>query len=84
MIRVFTASYCPWCKKAVDLLVTRGVSFSVVDVTNDEQTRFSITTLSGCRTVPQVWVDDKFIGGYTDIEKLDREGTLSKTLGVEE
>lgn len=84
MIRIYTASYCPWCKKAVELLVSRGVSFSAVDVTNDEEQRNSIITLSGCRTVPQIWVDDKFIGGFSDLDRLDREGTLKKTLGVEE
>jgi glutaredoxin 3 len=84
MIRVYTASYCPWCKKAVELLVSEGFTFLSADVTNDEDTRTMLRTLSNCSTVPQVWVDDRFIGGFSDLERLRAEGTLKKTLGVEE
>lgn len=84
MIRVYTASYCPWCKKAVELLVSEGFTFLSVDVTGDEATWATLKALSNCSTVPQVWVDDRFIGGFSDLDRLRTEGTLKKTLGVEE
>ena len=61
-----------------------GFTFLSVDITGDDTTWATLSRLSNCNTVPQVWVDDRFIGGFSDLERLRSEGTLKKTLGVEE
>ena len=53
-----------------------GVHYETVDVTRDTQTRIELVEKTGMRTVPQIFIGDRPIGGYTDMAKLDRRGEL--------
>ena len=85
MIKIYTANYCPYCEKAILLLFRKGVDFEVCDATNNKVLRESLTAETGCKTVPQIFVNDKFIGGFSDLSQLDNSGKLDMILnGVED
>jgi glutaredoxin 3 len=58
------------------------VPFEEIDVTNDTDMRMKLVELSGgMRTVPQIFIDDVSVGGYTDVAALQKSGKLDEMLG---
>lgn len=76
MVTIYTKNYCPFCLKAKSLLNLLNIAYQEHDVTDSPQTIEELSKKSGFRTVPQIFVGDKCLGGYTDIEKLHQEGKL--------
>lgn len=66
MIMVFSKDSCPFCEKAKNLLRENGVKFEVIDVTNDEKYLSDMRNTGG--TVPRIWDDNVFVGGYSELE----------------
>ena len=82
-VTVYTTDSCVFCIRAKDYLRSMGVSYSEVDVTDDDAARADLTERSsGQRTVPQIFVGDVHIGGYTDLVRLDAEGRLRPLLAA--
>lgn len=81
-IVIYTKNYCPYCKKAVALLSSKGVDFKEIDVTYDDETFSKVMKKTGWDTVPQVFVDEEFLGGCDDIHALDAKGLLDEKLGL--
>jgi glutaredoxin 3 len=80
-VKVYTTSVCPYCDRAKALLRKRDVPFEEIDVSNDQEKRTWLVSASGGRrTVPQIFIDDKPIGGSDDLHALDRSGELEKLL----
>jgi glutaredoxin 3 len=80
-VKIFTTTYCGYCVRAKDLLKRKGVSYEEVDVTGDDQARASLVEKSGGqRTVPQIFIGDTHVGGYSDLAQLDQEGRLEPLL----
>lgn len=80
-VRIYTTNYCPYCVRAKALLEKKGVKYEEHDVTGDDALRAKLVELSGGqKTVPQIWVGDTHVGGYTDLAKLDMEGKLDALL----
>lgn len=75
-IEVYTKNYCPYCVKAKTLLNSLNVEFEEIDITDTPEKIEELKAKSGAMTVPQIFVDGKFIGGATDIEALNEEGKL--------
>ena len=75
-VRVYTASYCSFCHHAKELLRRRGIAFEEIDVTSDTARRRWLVETTGRRTVPQIFVSEKPIGGYHELRTLDQAGTL--------
>jgi glutaredoxin 3 len=63
------------------LMREKGVSFDEIDVATDTDKRRWLVETTGQRTVPQVFIDGKPYGGYTDIAALDKKGELDPLLG---
>ncbi|MBI2209791.1 MAG: glutaredoxin 3 [Deltaproteobacteria bacterium] len=80
---IYTTNYCPFCARAKALLRTKHVDFEEIDITVDEHLREEVTRLSGRRTVPQIFIDGKSVGGFDDIRELDMSGELDRLLGVQ-
>lgn len=76
MVKVYTKDYCPYCVQAKNLLKSLNIAFEELDVTNDTETLMQIAQKSRMRTVPQIFVGDTCLGGYTDIAALHEEGKL--------
>ena len=82
-IDVYTTNYCPYCVRAKELLKRKGVAFTEHDVTNDMAAREQLVTKSGGRkTVPQIFINDQPIGGFDDMNALDKAGKLDALLAA--
>ncbi|MDE0882720.1 MAG: glutaredoxin 3 [Myxococcota bacterium] len=77
-IRVYTSDFCPYCVNAKRLLDARGLGYSEVNIGSDFEKRKWLIETTGQRTVPQIFIGDKSIGGYTELVALDRSGELVK------
>ncbi len=79
-VQIYTKQNCPYCVRAKSLLQRKGVKYQEIDVENDEPKRVWLVEASGQRTVPQIFVDGRSLGGFTDIEALDKQGKLDPIL----
>lgn len=80
MITLYTKDFCIYCTHAKQLLTTLKIPFTEIDVTNDDATLMKIRQLSNRRTLPQIFVNQTCIGGYTDIAALHEKGELFATI----
>lgn len=79
-IIIYSKDVCPYCVRAKALLERKNVSFTEIKIT-DEITRDEMIKKSGGRlTVPQIFIDEKHIGGYDDLRALDVAGKLDELL----
>jgi glutaredoxin 3 len=79
-VRVYTTDYCPYCNRAKDLLRKKGVTFEEIDVTNSQEQRQFLIEATGQRTVPQIFINQKPVGGCDDLYALERAGKLDALL----
>jgi len=79
---IYTTNWCPYCNGAKALLRSKSVAFDEIDVTDDPEKRREMERLSRRRTVPQIFVDGRPIGGYDDARMLDAIGELDNILGI--
>ncbi len=80
-IEIYTTQICPYCIKAKNLLIKKGLKFTEIDVSNDAQARTDLMDKAeGRRTVPQIFINDKPIGGCDDLYALEASGDLDKLL----
>ncbi|GAA0578718.1 glutaredoxin 3 [Rhizomicrobium electricum] len=79
-VRIYTTPICPYCARAKALLTRKGVEFEEVDVYMDAAARKEMMDKSGRRTVPQIFIGDRHIGGCDDLHELDAEGGLDPLL----
>jgi glutaredoxin 3 len=80
-VKIYTTRYCGFCARAKALLKRKGVQFEEIDVTDSEELRDKMVELSGGRrTVPEIFIDGKLIGGYEELEALDAAGELDAML----
>ncbi len=81
-IEVYASMWCGFCHRAKALLNAKGVQFTEYDVDNDPDRRREMQARGGGYTVPQIFVDDKPVGGCDDIHALDRQGKLDALIGA--
>lgn len=80
-VEIYTTRVCPYCVRAKALLRRKGVRFVEYDVTNDPERRAEMVQRAhGHRTVPQIFIDDRHVGGCDDLYALDRRGELDPLL----
>ncbi len=73
---MYTTAWCGYCVRAKALLEQRGLDFEEIRVDDDPGFRDKLEELTGGWTVPQIVIDGKPIGGYSELWKLDRDGEL--------
>jgi len=79
-IVIYSGKFCPYCMRAKSLFQRKNAQFTEIMVA-DEKTKTEMVEKSGGRmTVPQIFIDNKHIGGYDDLEALDRAGKLDELL----
>lgn len=82
-VRMYTTAVCPFCQRAEQLLQARGVTaIEKIRIDLDPQRRAEMMAASGRRTVPQIWIGDRHVGGFDDLAALDRAGELLPLLGA--
>ena len=81
-IEVYTKAFCPYCTRAKTLLDRKGADFSEIDVTMDRAGFDAmVVRAGGRRTVPQVFIDDRHVGGSDDLAALEAKGELDALIG---
>jgi glutaredoxin 3 len=82
-VEIYTTPMCPYCWRAKRLLESKGVSFTEVDLWQEPGRRAEmIGRAGGRRTVPQVFIDGRGVGGSDDIHALDSGGELDRLLAA--
>jgi len=76
MIKIYTITMCPYCSAAKRLLIARGLDFEEINIHHEGLSRDKLEELTGGRTVPQIIIDGKPIGGYDNLVILDQNGEL--------
>lgn len=80
---LYGTRFCPYCVAARMLLKAKGIAFEDISVDNDRELRAQISEKSGRTTVPQIWIGDQSIGGYTELQKLALTGELDRLLNLD-
>ena len=81
-VTMYSTGWCPYCERARGLLERKGVTYNEVKVDEDPAQRATMLKRSGGRrTVPQIFIGDRHVGGFDDLYALDRAGELDKLLG---
>ncbi len=80
-IKIYTTPICPYCVRAKSLLKKKGAAFEEVDVFMDAGARAEMEEKSeGRRTVPQIYLGEKHVGGCDDLYALESQGKLDPLL----
>jgi len=66
-ITIYTKAWCGYCHAAKNLLQQRGLAYQEIPVDNNAEKFDEMVKLSQRRTVPQIFFDDRHVGGYTDL-----------------
>ena len=72
IVNIFGASWCSYCKKAIDLCTEKGVNYTYHDIDNEAALDILMSLQGNFTTVPQIFIDADFrhIGGYTELKEL--------------
>jgi thioredoxin reductase (NADPH) len=81
-IVMYTKSWCSYCDMAKRLLAAKGQTWTEIDVEASSAARDEMVARSGRRTVPQIFIGDRHVGGFDDLAALDGAGGLDPLLGV--
>lgn len=74
---VYSSGFCPYCQWAKRLLGEKGVEFKEIRIDQEEGAKETMLSKSnGQMSVPQIFIGDTHVGGYTDMVALDKEGKL--------
>jgi glutaredoxin 3 len=75
---VYGTKFCPFCVAARRLLTAKDIDFEDISVDGNKTLRAEIAERSGRATVPQIWIGEQHIGGYTDLQKLALSDSLHR------
>lgn len=79
-VEVYFTTYCHYCRRAMQLLDSKGIDYERFDVTNAPDRRAWLRETTGRHTVPQIFINGKSVGGSDDIHELDAAGKLDRML----
>lgn len=75
-IRIYTKRACAYCAQAKLLLQRKGLAYEEIDLGSDPGIEAILVAQTGFRTVPQIFINERFVGGFTDLAKLSALGEL--------
>ncbi len=79
-VTVYSKTFCPYCVRAKKLLESKGVKFEEIMVDDKPELFNELKKKSGMMTVPQIFINDQLIGGYTELAELNEAGELDPLL----
>lgn len=77
-VEIFTGPVCGYCSRAKAVLARRGLRYREVDVSNAEGRGEMAARLPHARSIPQIFIKGRHIGGCEDLERLDASGALDR------
>ncbi len=81
-ITMYSTRFCPYCIRARFLLDSKQVSYTDIGVDAKPELRREMMEKSGRRTVPQIWIGERHVGGYDDLARLEQQGKLDELLNL--
>lgn len=79
-VLMYSKSWCPYCERARQLLRHKGASFEEIDIEEHPERRDEMIRRSGRRTVPQIFIGERHVGGSDDLFGLEAAGALNRLL----
>jgi glutaredoxin 3 len=79
-VLMYATAACPFCQSAERLLAAKGARIEKIRVDLEPERRAEMQKKSGRRTVPQIWIGERHVGGCDDLYALEREGKLDPLL----
>jgi len=82
-ILMYCTKVCPYCVRAEQLLAKKGIASDTIEkirVDNHPEQRAEMMRITGRRTVPQIFIGDRHVGGFDDLSELDAAGELEPLL----
>ena len=79
-VHIYLTDWCPFCQRAKALLTKKGVRFTEIDVDDRPDLRSWLGKASGQQTVPQIFINGKPVGGFSDLDGLERRRELDRLL----
>lgn len=79
-VEVYSTTYCPFCRAAESLLDGKNIPYEAYDVTDDQEKRQWLVEQTGQRTVPQIFINARSIGGFQELRALEQSGELDELL----
>lgn len=82
-VEIYTTPTCGYCQAAKRLLSRKGIAFKEIDVSGDHDLRIAMTQRAGGRrTVPQIFIGERHVGGCDDLYELEEAGQLDPLLAA--
>ena len=81
-VLIYLTPWCPYCRRAIALLREKNVEFAAFDVSGDQTARHWLLEQSGQRTVPQIFIGGRSIGGCDELYALERRDELDGLLAA--
>ncbi len=79
-VTMYATDWCPFCVRAEKLLVSKGANVKKINVEEQPDRRAEMVEMTGRRTVPQIFIGDRHVGGHDDLVALERVGDLDALL----
>lgn len=79
-ITIYTTQYCGFCHAAKRLLNKKAAEYEEIDVGRDPSLRQEVMQKAGRHTVPQIWIGENHVGGFDELNELERAGKLDQML----
>ncbi len=81
-ITIYTTNTCPYCVRAKALLNKKNAIFTEINVEDEQKRNKMMELTAGRRSVPQIFIGDRHVGGCDDLYELDRKGELDQLLSL--
>ena len=82
-VEVYSGDFCPYCVRAKSLLKKKGIDFTEYNVQKESDKRIEMLDRSnGARTIPQIFINDRHVGGCDELYALERRGELDSWLNA--
>jgi len=79
-VKLYTKEYCPYCVRAKTLLNSKNVEFEEINIEGQTSLSEGLFQKTGFRTVPQIFIGEECIGGYSQLAQLEQSGELDQKL----
>ena len=79
-VTVYTSSFCGYCIRVLDLLQRRGIEYTEISVEDSPGLRDELVARSGRRSLPQIYLGERYLGDAEELAAMDRSGELDRLL----
>ena len=80
MVKIYTSNWCGYCNAAKNLLDKLKIQYEEINIEEENINREDLLNLSGSYTIPQICINDTFIGGYQELQSLYQNNKLEEII----